>query len=408
VKKSILGYSFLLNIAFLISVQVWLHGIPSLSYKERVEGVVIGAALGDALGRVTEFIDTTVEIKKKYSAGVKDFSSFSKEDYITINGKKTALYTDDTVMAKIVLEEALKGKKDSLTIDQITRNIAYRFTDLFGPNKYKIDPFYYHRAHGFTNMNMSSDLSDFIDSGADISEWFYLYRPGIEREGGCGSVMRAWPVGLVYSNDEAKLIELTDKQSQLSHRHPMARVASIAIAVGVAEVIQGKSPRDVVNAMVKVAERYDMQELAYKNNAEKIVNVTLFDPVLVAEDKLLTSDMIRYADYMANKGEKPEKVLGTHNVKGENSRSIAGFLLGWAADESIAAATYIFLRHPDNLQEALKEAVNTPGDSDSIATLVGALVGARAGLKNLPDISRLENIDGLKLLAHEACEITKK
>lgn len=31
-----------------------------------VRGAVIGAALGDALGRVTEFIDTTQKIKEKY------------------------------------------------------------------------------------------------------------------------------------------------------------------------------------------------------------------------------------------------------------------------------------------------------------------------------------------------------
>ena len=33
---------------------------------------------------------------------------------------------------------------------------------------------------------------------------------------------------------------------------------------------------------------------------------------------------------------------------------------------------------------ALLEAANSVGDSDSIATLVGALVGARCGLRSLP------------------------
>src|SRR5439155_17604489 len=56
----------------------------------------------------------------------------------------------------------------------------------------------------------------------------------------------------------------------------------------------------------------------------------------------------------------------------------------WAAHEAIAAAVYLFTRHPDDPRTAILEGANTPGDSDSIATLAGSLVGARAGLGALP------------------------
>src|SRR5690606_22183692 len=55
-------------------------------------------------------------------------------------------------------------------------------------------------------------------------------------------------------------------------------------------------------------------------------------------------------------------------------------LEGWAAHEAIAAAVYLFVRHPDDPRAAILEGANTPGDSDSLATLAGALCGARAGL----------------------------
>ena len=59
-------------------------------------------------------------------------------------------------------------------------------------------------------------------------------------------------------------------------------------------------------------------------------------------------------------------------------------LQGWAAHEAIAAAVYIFSRHPNNPRAAILEGANTPGDSDSLATLAGALVGARCGIEPLP------------------------
>jgi len=124
--------------------------------------------------------------------------------------------------------------------------------------------------------------------------------------------------------------------------------------------------------------------------------------------------MIRYAYHAAKNGINPEKVLGTHNQKQSNFRSTEGFLLGWAADESVAAAVYVFVRNSNNLHKALIEGVNTPGDSDSIATLAGALVGAYSGLeafnKSGFDYSRLENLDELLQLADkvQTCKTQNK
>ena len=46
-------------------------------------------------------------------------------------------------------------------------------------------------------------------------------------------------------------------------------------------------------------------------------------------------------------------------------------LQGWAAHEAIAAAVYLFTRHADDPRAAILEGANTPGDSDSLATLAG-------------------------------------
>ncbi len=78
------------------------------SNQNKIAGAIIVSAVGDALGRVTEFIDSSIKIQQKYgSQGVISFADLKPHEII--DGK--ALYTDDTLMAKMLLEEALIAKK---------------------------------------------------------------------------------------------------------------------------------------------------------------------------------------------------------------------------------------------------------------------------------------------------------
>ena len=77
------------------------------------------------------------------------------------------------------------------------------------------------------------------------------------------------------------------------------------------------------------------------------------------------------------------------------------------AHEAIAAAAYVVARHPADPRAAILEAANTPGDSDSIATLAGALTGAQAGLERLPadwidDVERGQELQALAARAADA------
>jgi ADP-ribosylglycohydrolase len=101
-----------------------------------------------------------------------------------------------------------------------------------------------------------------------------------------------------------------------------------------------------------------------------------------------TAGMMAQAIDEARSGVGPEVTLGR--------------LQGWAAHEAIAAAVYLLERHPDDARAAILEGANTPGDSDSIATLAGALLGARLGVDRLPaewvrDVERSSELTALAL-----------
>lgn len=55
---------------------------------------------------------------------------------------------------------------------------------------------------------------------------------------------------------------------------------------------------------------------------------------------------------------------------------------GCYAPESVMFAIATFLRHPTDFRAALLEAINAGGDTDSVASMVGALVGANCGLED--------------------------
>jgi ADP-ribosylglycohydrolase len=129
-------------------------------------------------------------------------------------------------------------------------------------------------------------------------------------------------------------------------------------------ILEGATPETVLTEMQAAASRYDVG----------------------------TATMIGEAVGAARDGTSPEIVLAR--------------LQGWAAHEAIAAAAFVFARHPDSPRQAMLEAVNSPGDSDSLGTLVGALTGARSGIDAIPDdwCRDVERSGELLALADEATQ----
>jgi poly(ADP-ribose) glycohydrolase ARH3 len=78
------------------------------------------------------------------------------------------------------------------------------------------------------------------------------------------------------------------------------------------------------------------------------------------------------------------------------------------ADESVATAIHLFVRHVDDDLEALVEScVELGGDVDTIAAMAGALLGAYRGSSVLPEplLARLddrERIENLGRALHDA------
>jgi ADP-ribosylglycohydrolase len=314
-----------------------LDVLPGLDARQNLfAGAVLGAAIGDAMGHPVEFIESVAAIRARYGAqGVTRF-----ELYWDREGKHFAPYTDDTQMAEAVL----RGLLERGTLDATMRGIADRFI------AWARSPQGGHRAPG--NACLAGCRA--LEGGAHWS------RAGGETAGGCGSVMRAFPFGLVFIDDVERAEEWAVEHSKLTHRDPIALAACGAMAAGTALLARGEDVKHATSEMVAAACRHSAP----------------------------TAEMMARAIDDARRGTGPEVTLDR--------------LRAWAAHEAIAAAVYVLERNPDDPRAAILEGANTPGDSDSIATLAGALVGARCGARALPvewirDVERADELLALSL-----------
>src|SRR5207249_6145442 len=125
--------------------------------------------------------------------------------------------TDDTQMAEVVLRTLLEGHSD---LDDTMQRLAQGFV------RWSRSPQGGHRAPGNACLAGCRRLADGV-------AW---REAGGATAGGCGSVMRAYPFGLVFAADLDKAEAWAVEHSKLTHRDPIALAASAALAVGMARI----------------------------------------------------------------------------------------------------------------------------------------------------------------------------
>jgi ADP-ribosylglycohydrolase len=198
----------------------WLDAAQTISVlrasprRSRVAAAVLGAAIGDAVGHPTEFVGSFGAIFARWPPeGVTGF-----ELYWTRDGRRFAPYTDDTQMAEVVLRSLLWARREAADLDATMRMMAHGFV------QWSVAPQGGHRAPGNACLAGCEAL-------ARGEHWS---RAGGETAGGCGSVMRAYPFGLLFAGDLERAEAWAVAHSQLTHRDPIALAACAAMAGGVA------------------------------------------------------------------------------------------------------------------------------------------------------------------------------
>jgi ADP-ribosylglycohydrolase len=187
-----------------------------VTLQAKIAGAVLGAAIGDAMGHPTEFLSAD-QIRARFPPdGVASY-----ELWWELDGKRFAPYTDDTQMAEIVLRSLVKGRKASADFDDVMTDIAVGFIE------WRSNPQGGHRAPGNACLAGAAQLASGV-------HWSIA---GGATAGGCGSVMRAYPFGLVFADDLEQAEEWSVQHSKMTHRDPIALAACAAMTTGIGKTL---------------------------------------------------------------------------------------------------------------------------------------------------------------------------
>ncbi|GAB4102174.1 ADP-ribosylglycohydrolase family protein [Micromonospora taraxaci] len=321
----------------------------------RASGSLFGLAYGDALGKPTEFL-TVAEIEHRYGpAGPRELSG------------EPALVTDDTQMALAVgwaLHEA-----PSLTPEAVEPLLRRRFV------AWSVSPDN-NRAPGMTCLRACAELSREV-------RWQEATVAGSK---GCGANMRVTPVGLL-DVDLDTLAGLAQLQAGLTHGHPTGLAASELTAYAVFALRAGATLPEVPALLI---ERAWSQRLVYR---EQWLGDLWQRPGSRSPEEFIARG---WDECLAVLGRLVD-ALGQPDDGGDPCRATGE---GWVAEEALATALLCAVRHADDPVTALARGATTAGDSDSIAALAGAFVGAAVGMAAWPTgwADRIEYADQLATL----------
>ena len=312
--------------------------------REKFRGCILGLACGDAIGYPAEEIHTMEEIRAR----------FGPDGVTGLIGE--GLYSDDTQMA-ICVSEALLGlapeaATPALYLDRFMASLCH---NLVGWYDKQSDP-KWKRSPSTTSLAGCQRL-------AGGTSW---EMSGSSSSKGCGSVVRAIPVGLFF-DDIGSVLEFAKESSRPTHGHlaPMCAAACGALMVNLAK-------RDEPTGTW----------------AEQIATVTSG----VCDEM---TRLVSKAVDLAVSETPPEKVMTGRNL-GE----------GWLGHEAVASALYFCLRSPNDYRKAVLMAANTGGNSDGLAALTGGILGARLGIRAIPEewASKVEGSKELFALADRLCD----
>lgn len=300
--------------------------------------VLLGGAIGDALGAGVEFLSLAAIQKRFGRSGITELVEY--------DGRLGAI-TDDTQMTLFTAEALLGAQRRSSSygIASFENALYYSYLRWLATQgeRAQLKP-------GARPLELRGLLWDCPDlhhrrspgttclSALHVGEYGTPAKP-FNQSKGCGGVMRAAP-GALWGFEAGKTI------AAITHGHPTGYLAAGAFVVILDQLKHGNG----LEAAVEAA----LEKLRDETRAEETVHA------------------LRRARELA-KSDAPDALATTERLGG-----------GWIAEEALAIAVFAAWRADGDFGRGVRLAVNHSGDSDSTGAIAGNLLGALCGEAALP------------------------
>lgn len=311
---------------------------------DRACGALVGLAIGDALGMPTQSMRREL-VRERYGR-IDDFADGAADQPIA-PGMPAASVTDDTDQAMIVARLVIDGSGSIDPHAFAEELIAWEKVmvergslDLLGPS---------------TNAALTK-----LQAGTSVEE---TGRYGTTN----GAAMRIAPVGLAHSPG-VRLIDAVVEASRVTHNTGLGISAACAIAGAVSAGIDGADTTGAIESAVAAAREGEAR-----------------------------------GHWVAG-GSIPARLEAfreqAHRLDGDAFESFLYDVVGTSvqSQESVVAALLLVERGAESPFDALCTAASLGGDTDTVAAMAGAVLGAVHGIGAFPDaaVRRVLEVNGLE------------
>ena len=302
--------------------------LPQSFNFDKIEGMLLGAAIGDSMGATSEGL--SAEKRMNEFGEIRDYVPGRRSKYLPIG-----VPTDDTQLTFWTLKQLIMD--NGLILD----NLAKRFSK--------------HHISG-----IGSTIKSFIGNYKDSHKPWYM--SGSDSLGN-GALMRISPIIIPYLLDpHHSMYADAALDAMLTHNSYANNATCIAFVTILWQLISMQKMPDSswwVNTYCSVAKDLEGATQYVPKNPTYSYRGSLWQ---------YTEMVIRDA-------------LGKNLSVGEACNNWGS---GANLFETVPSVLYILAKHSDNAEEAIVRAVNDTSDNDTIASIVGAVVGALHGLRKLP------------------------
>lgn len=303
---------------------------PSNFDFEKVEGMLLGAAIGDSLGATSEGISGRDRIAKY--GEIRNYLPGHRSD-----NKPIGMPTDDTQLTFWTLKQLIRD------YGLIPDNLAKRFCK-----------------HHITGIG--STVRAFISNYKDSHKsWDCSGEDSL----GNGALMRISPIVVPYLHDpNPSMYADAAIDAMLTHNSYANNAACVAFVHILWLLLSMKK--------APVAEWWSK---TYCSVAKELEGDSQYSTGKNSRIQY-TGSLWQYADMVVNDALQ-------HNYSILEASEKWG---SWASlFETVPCVLYILAKHSLDPEEAIIRAVNDTGDNDTIGSIVGAAIGALHGLKGIPN-----------------------
>ena len=352
-------------------------------FLSKIQGALIGGAVGDALGYAVEFMSVD-EIHRTFGPDcIMEYK---------LDGQGMARFSDDTQMTLFTANALLIGDTRGCM-----RGVGGPYASYC--NKTYLDWLYTqdHSFHGYPDVSWLLTVKELHKRRAPGNTCLAACRTGFgsienpaNNSKGCGGVMRVAPIGLYwvnyrYCNGEDLLdfvVQDAAECAALTHGHPLGYISAGAFA-------------------------YIVNRIAYEIPEDCDRRLGMLQEIV---DDCCASLARWFPDHAADAGYQAallQRACRLAGRSGEDSDLITEIGEGWVGEEMLAVAVFACLRHPNDFSAAVRAAVNHSGDSDSTGSVCGNIMGAMLGLDAIGAewTERLELFDLIMEVAKDLCDV---